>query len=195
MKLIFATNNKNKVTEVQALLNKSYNVLSLEDINCFDDIIENKDTIKGNAILKAKYIFNKYKIDCFADDTGLEVETLNGQPGVMSKRFSGSDSTSEKNMNKLLKLMEFSENRKANFKTVVALIYNGQLTTFTGLCNGEIVLVPRGKKGFGYDPVFKPAGYKFTFGEMDLELKNQIGHRAKAINKLTEFLSKKISNK
>ena len=195
MKLIFATNNKNKVTEVQALLNKRFNVLSLEDINCFDDIVENKETIEGNAILKAKYIFNKYKVDCFADDTGLEVESLNGKPGVMSKRFSGPEFSSEKNMDKLLKLIEFSENRKANFKTVVALIYKGELTTFTGLCHGEITSVPRGKKGFGYDPVFKPVGYNFTFGEMNLELKNQIGHRAKAINKLIEFLSKKISNK
>ena len=116
MKLIFATNNKNKIIEIKILLKNKFNILSLEEINCVEDIIENKDTIEGNAILKAKYIFNKYKVDCFADDTGLEVETLNGQPGVMSKRFSGSDYT-EENINKVLKLMKFSENRKANFKT------------------------------------------------------------------------------
>ena len=195
MKLIFATNNKNKVIEVQALLNNKFNVQSLEEINCFEDIIENKKTIEGNAILKAKYIYDNYKVDCFADDTGLEVESLNGLPGVMSKRFSGPDSSPEKNMNKLLKLMELSENRKANFKTVIALIYKGKLTTFTGLCSGKIITTKKGDKGFGYDPIFKPTGHKYTFAEMDLEIKNKIGHRAKAINKLIEFLSKKISIK
>ena len=195
MKLIFATNNKNKIIEVQALLNNKFNIQSLEEINCFEDIIENKDTIEGNAILKAKYVYDNYKVDCFADDTGLEVESLNGQPGVMSKRFSGADSTSNKNMDKLLKLMEFSENRKAKFKTVIALIYKGELTTFTGLCAGEIITEKKGEKGFGYDPIFKPTAHKYTFAEMDLEIKNKIGHRAKAVNKLIEFLSKKISIK
>ena len=190
MKLIFATNNKNKIIEVQALLNTKFNIQSLEEINCFEDIIESKETIEGNAILKAKYI-----VDCFADDTGLEVESLNGQPGVMSKRFSGEDSSSDKNMEKLLKLMEFSKNRRAKFKTVVALIYKGELTTFTGICAGEIITNKRGKEGFGYDPIFKPTGHKYTFAEMDLEIKNKIGHRAKAVNKLIEFLSKKISIK
>jgi XTP/dITP diphosphohydrolase len=124
MKLIFATNNKNKIIEVQALLNNKFNIQSLEEINCFEDIIENKDTIEGNAILKAKYVYDNYKVDCFADDTGLEVESLNGQPGVMSKRFSGADSTSNKNMDKLLKLMEFSENRKAKFKRGIKSLHN-----------------------------------------------------------------------
>ena len=195
MKLIFATNNKNKIIEVEALLKNKFNILSLKEINCYEDIKENKDTIEGNAILKAKYIYDNYKFDCFADDTGLEVESLNGQPGVMSKRFSGAESNSEENINKVLKLMKFSENRKANFKTVVALIYKGELTTFTGLCAGEIITNKKGEKGFGYDPIFKPTGHIYTFAEMDLEIKNKIGHRAKAINKLIEFLSKKISVK
>ncbi|MDA9357049.1 RdgB/HAM1 family non-canonical purine NTP pyrophosphatase [Flavobacteriaceae bacterium] len=191
MKLIFATSNKNKITEVQALLNREFDIQSLEDINCYDEIVENKDTIEGNAILKAKYVYGKYNIDCFADDTGLEVESLNGLPGVMSKRFSGLNYSAEKNIIKLLKLMKLSSNRKATFKTVIALILNGQLSVFTGICEGEIISTKKGSKGFGYDPVFKPNGQQFTFAEMDLEIKNKIGHRAKAINKLIDFLSEK----
>ena len=192
MKLIFATNNEDKIIEVQALLNKKIEVQSLKDINCFDEIVENKKTIKGNAILKAGYIYNKYKVNCFADDTGLEVQALNGLPGVMSKRFSGlKDYSSEKNISKLLSMMESLSNRKAKFRTVIALILNGELSVFTGVCEGEIIFTKKGSKGFGYDPVFKPSGYKFTFAEMDLKTKNTIGHRAKAVKKLIEFLSKK----
>ena len=192
MKLIFATNNEDKIIEVQALLNKKFEVQSLKDINCFDEIVENKKTIKGNAILKAGYIYNKYKVNCFADDTGLEVQALNGLPGVMSKRFSGlKDYSSEKNISKLLSMMESLSNRKAKFKTVIALILNGELSVFTGICEGEIIFTKKGSKGFGYDPVFKPSGYKFTFAEMDLKTKNTISHRAKAVKKLIEFLSKK----
>ena len=192
MKLIFATNNEDKIIEVQDLLNKKFEVQSLKDINCFDEIVENKKTIKGNAILKAEYIYNKYKVNCFADDTGLEVQALNGLPGVMSKRFSGlKDYSSEKNISKLLSMMESLSNRKAKFKTVIALILNGELSVFTGICEGEIIFTKKGSKGFGYDPVFKPSGYKFTFAEMDLKTKNTIGHRAKAVKKLIEFLSKK----
>ena len=192
MKLIFATNNDNKIIEVQALLHEKINIQSLKDINCFDEIVENKKTIEGNAILKAKYIYNKYKVNCFADDTGLEVQALNGLPGVMSKRFSGlKDYSSEKNISKLLSMMESLSNRKAKFKTVIALILNGELSVFTGICEGEIIFTKKGSKGFGYDPVFKPSGYKFTFAEMDLKTKNTIGHRAKAVKKLIEFLSKK----
>ena len=192
MKLIFATTNKNKITEVQALLNREFDIQSLEDINCYDEIVENKDTIEGNAILKAKYVYGKYNIDCFADDTGLEVESLNGLPGVMSKRFSGLNYSAEKNIIKLLNLMKFSSNRKATFKTVIALILNGQLSVFTGICEGEIISTKKGSKGFGYDPVFKPNGQQFTFAEMDLELKNRIGHRGKAVNQLVKFLLQQI---
>lgn len=191
MKLIFATNNDDKIIEVQALLNKKFEIQSLKDINCFDEIVENKNTIEGNAILKAEYVHEKFKVDCFADDTGLEVESLDGLPGVMSKRFSGLDYSAEKNINKLLSMMNLFPNRKAKFKTVIALILNGELSVFTGICEGEIVFTKKGSKGFGYDPIFKPIGHEFTFAEMDMEMKNTIGHRAKAMNKLIEFLSKK----
>ncbi len=191
MKLIFATNNDDKIVEVQALLNKKFEIQSLKDINCFDEIVENKNTIEGNAILKAEYVHEKFKVDCFADDTGLEVESLDGLPGVMSKRFSGLDYSAEKNISKLLIMMKSASNRKARFKTVIALILNAELSVFTGICEGEIVFTKKGSKGFGYDPIFKPIGHEFTFAEMDMEMKNTIGHRAKAMNKLIEFLSKK----
>ena len=191
MKLIFATNNDDKIIEVQALLNKKFEIQSLKDINCFDEIVENKNTIEGNAILKAESVHEKFKVDCFADDTGLEVESLDGLPGVMSKRFSGLDYSAEKNISKLLIMMKSASNRKARFKTVIALILNGELSVFTGICEGEIVFTKKGSKGFGYDPIFKPIGHEFTFAEMDMEMKNTIGHRAKAMNKLIEFLSKK----
>ena len=191
MKLIFATNNDDKIIEVKALLNKKFEIQSLKDINCFDEIVENKKTIEGNAILKAEYVHEKFKVDCFADDTGLEVESLDGLPGVMSKRFSGLDYSAEKNISKLLIMMKSASNRKARFKTVIALILNGELSVFTGICEGEIVFTKKGSKGFGYDPIFKPIGHEFTFAEMDMEMKNTIGHRAKAMNKLIEFLSKK----
>lgn len=191
MKLIFATNNDDKIIEVQELLNKKFEIQSLKDINCFDEIVENKKTIEGNAILKAEYVHEKFKVDCFADDTGLEVESLDGLPGVMSKRFSGLDYSAEKNINKLLSMMKLFPNRKAKFKTVIALILNDELSVFTGICEGEIVFTKKGSKGFGYDPIFKPIGHEFTFAEMDMEMKNTIGHRAKAMNKLIEFLSKK----
>ena len=191
MKLIFATNNNDKIIEVQALLNKKFDIKSLKDIDCFDEIVESKKTIEGNAILKAEYVYNKYKVNCFADDTGLEVESLHGLPGVMSKRFSGSNYSAEKNISKLLSVMKTSSNRKAKFKTVIALILNGELSVFSGICEGEIIFSKKGLKGFGYDPVFKPNGHKFTFAEMDMEIKNTIGHRAKAVKKLIEFLTKK----
>ena len=191
MKLIFATNNNDKIIEVQALLNKKFDIQSLKDINCFDEIVESKKTIEGNAILKAEYVYDKYKVNCFADDTGLEVESLNGLPGVMSKRFSGSNYSAERNISKLLNMMKSSSNRKAKFKTVIALILNGELSVFSGVCEGEIIFTKKGLKGFGYDTVFKPNGHKFTFAEMDMEIKNTIGHRAKAVKKLIEFLTKK----
>ena len=191
MKIVFATNNINKIKEVQSLIPSHILLVSLESIGCHQEIPETQNTIEGNAILKAKYIYDKYKVNCFADDTGLEVDALNGLPGVMSKRFSGLDYSAEKNISKLLSMMKSTSNRKAKFKTVIALILNGELSVFTGICDGEIIFTKKGSKGFGYDPVFKPIGHKFTFAEMDLETKNTIGHRAKAVKKLIEFLSKK----
>ena len=191
MNLVFATHNDNKVIEIQNLISNKIKVLGLNQINCFDEIIENKKTIEANAILKAEYISDKYQLNCFADDTGLEVESLNGLPGVKSKRFTGENSNSEKNMDKLLSLLKTKSNRKARFKTVIALIYNKKLTLFTGTCDGFITLEKRGNKGFGYDPIFLPNGFDITFAEMNLKQKNSISHRAKAMNQLVNYLSKK----
>ena len=191
MNLVFATHNDNKVIEIQNLISNKIKVLGLNQINCFDEIIENKKTIEANAILKAEYISDKYQLNCFADDTGLEVESLNGLPGVKSKRFTGENSNSEKNMDKLLSLLRTKSNRKARFKTVIALIYNKKLTLFTGTCDGFITLEKRGNKGFGYDPIFLPNGFDITFAEMNLKQKNSISHRAKAMNQLVNNLSKK----
>jgi len=190
MKLVFATNNLNKIKEVQSLIPKEIEVLSLKDIGCLEDIPETQDTIEGNAIQKAKYIKENYNYDCFADDTGLEVEALNGEPGVYSARYAGPQRNSEDNTNKLLKELENATTRFAQFKTVIALHLNGELQTFTGICKGEITTKKHGQKGFGYDPVFKPNGYHSTFAEMDLSLKNDIGHRGKAVKLLVDFLKK-----
>ena len=190
MKLIFATHNDNKVIEIQNLISNKIKVLNLKQINCFDEIIEDKKTIEGNAILKAKYVSDKYQLNCFADDTGLEVDSLNGLPGVKSKRFTGKKSNSEKNMNKLLSLLKNKSNRKARFKTVIALIHNKKLKVFTGVCDGAITVKKRGHKGFGYDPIFIPEGFDITFAEMNLEQKNSVSHRAKAMNQLVDYLSK-----
>ncbi|TXE13933.1 non-canonical purine NTP diphosphatase [Seonamhaeicola algicola] len=189
MKLVFATNNLNKLKEVQALLPKHIAILSLKDINCFEDIPETQPTIEGNAIQKAEYIKNKYGYNCFADDTGLETEALNGAPGVYSARFAGPQKNDQDNMVKLLNNLSNNTNRNAQFKTVIALSLNNKTQTFTGICKGKITLEKQGNKGFGYDPIFKPDGYKNTFAEMDLATKNQISHRGKAINLLVDFLS------
>ena len=189
-KLLFATNNINKLNEIQSAI-KQIEIVGLKDININEEIPETGNTLKDNALQKAQFVYNKTGLNCFADDTGLEVESLDGLPGVMSKRFSGLDYSTEKNINKLLSMMKLFPDRKAKFKTVIALILNGELSVFTGICEGEIVFTKKGSKGFGYDPIFKPIGHEFTFAEMDMEIKNTIGHRAKAMNKLIEFLSKK----
>lgn len=188
MQLVFATNNKNKLKEVQSIIPKGISLLSLTDINAFDDIPETTGTIKGNAIQKANYIKTHYGYDCFADDTGLEVKALNGEPGVDSAHYAGSQRSAEDNMNKLLTALQNQPNRTAQFKTVIALTLNGKLHTFTGICQGEITTVKHGNKGFGYDPIFKPKGFKQTFAEMDLKLKGDIGHRGKAVQKLVSYL-------
>ena len=189
MKIVFATNNKNKLKEVQSLVPLNIKLLSLEDINCTVDIPETQATIEGNAIQKAEYVKNNYGFDCFADDTGLEVNALNGEPGVFSARYAGPQRNAQDNMNKLLRELADKNSRKAQFKTVIALHLNGKLETFTGICKGEITLEKYGDKGFGYDPIFKPDGYNETFAEMDLDLKNKIGHRGKAVLELINRLN------
>ena len=188
-KLVFATNNAHKLEEVAAILKDKVELLSLNAINCHTDIPETADTLEGNAWLKSSYIYQNYALDCFADDTGLEVEALDGAPGVYSARYAeGEGHDAEANMRKLLHNMEGKENRKAQFRTAISLILDGKEYLFEGIVRGEIVREKRGNSGFGYDPIFVPEGYEQTFAEMGNELKNQISHRALAVNKLCEFL-------
>ncbi|MBD0823953.1 non-canonical purine NTP diphosphatase [Aestuariibaculum marinum] len=189
MKLVFATNNLNKIKEVQALIPEHITLLSLKDIDCHEDIPETQDTIEGNAIQKAEYIKQHYGYDCFADDTGLEVDALNGEPGVFSARYAGEQRDSNDNMDKLLDNLKNKTNRQAQFKTVIALYLNDKLHTFTGICKGEITTEKHGEKGFGYDPIFKPKGYTETFAELDLSVKNSISHRGNAVSQLVKFLN------
>lgn len=189
MKLVFASNNKNKIKEIQSILSGSIQLLSLEEIGCHEEIPETADTIEGNAILKANYVTEKYGYDCFADDTGLEVTALNGEPGVYSARYAGEQKDSNDNMNKLLKSLSGIEDRSAQFKTVVALNLNGKQHLFTGIAKGNITLDKKGNHGFGYDPIFQPENYTETFAELASEIKNKISHRAKATNQLIDFLN------
>lgn len=188
MKLVFATNNLNKLKEVQEMLPPSIELLSLKDIDCFDEIDETETTLEGNAKLKADYITHNFKYDCFADDTGLEVAILNGKPGVYSARFAGNPVNSENNMKKLLTELENKTNRKAQFRTAICLNLEGKQYLFEGVCKGEILNEKKGDKGFGYDPIFKPEGYDQSFAEMPLTTKNKISHRGLAIKKLVNFL-------
>ena len=192
MKLVFASSNKNKIFEIQSMLPETIQILSLEDIGCMEEIPETADSIEGNAILKANYVTSKYGYDCFADDTGLEVAALNGEPGVFSARYAGEQRNSDDNMNKLLANLSDKNNRKAQFKTVIALNLNGKQELFTGIAEGEITFEKSGIKGFGYDPIFQPIGYKETFAELPLEIKNEISHRGKATQKLINFLNKTL---
>lgn len=189
-RFVFATNNAHKLEEVSYILGEKVELLSLKDIGCHEDIPETADTLEGNALLKARFIAEKYHMDCFADDTGLEVEALGGAPGVYSARYAGDGHDSEANMRKLLKDMEGMENRKARFRTVFALIVDGKEHLFEGIVKGEIITNRKGTSGFGYDPIFVPEGYTQTFAEMGNELKNKISHRAVATNKLCRFLAK-----
>lgn len=189
MQIVFATNNKNKIKEVQSLIPETIELLSLEDIGCLEDIPETQPTIEGNAIQKAEYVKNNYNYDCFADDTGLEVTALNGEPGVLSARYAGPQRNADDNMNKLLSHLENANSRAAQFKTVIALHLNGEIKTFTGICKGEITTEKQGEKGFGYDPIFKAEGYSQTFAEISLEEKNKVGHRGKAVTQLIQFLN------
>ncbi|WP_445731973.1 non-canonical purine NTP diphosphatase [Mariniflexile sp.] len=189
MELVFATNNLNKLKEVQALIPKHIKLVTLNEIGCLDDIPETQNTIEGNAIEKSIYIKENYGYDCFADDTGLEVEALGGDPGVFSARYAGEQRNADDNMDKLLNQLQNKNTRNAQFKTVISLQLNNKQHTFTGICKGEITETKQGDQGFGYDPIFKPEGHKKTFAQMDLELKNSIGHRGKAVSQLVAFLN------
>jgi len=189
MKLVFATHNQNKVKEVQLLLPESIHILSLNDIGCHEEIPEIADSLEGNAILKANFVTARYGYDCFADDTGLLVDALNGAPGVLSARYAGNENNSEANMNKLLNALRNYSNRKAQFKTVIALNLNSAQYLFEGQVQGEITSEKRGNHGFGYDPIFKPDGFEETFAELPIAIKNSISHRAKAVKKLLLFLN------
>jgi XTP/dITP diphosphohydrolase len=190
MQLVFASNNKNKIEEIQHLLPSSIKILSLEDIGCHEDIPETADTIEGNAILKANYVTQKYGFNCFADDTGLEVDALNGEPGVYSARYAGEQRNPDDNMNKLLNALSGKTNRKAQFKTVITLNLDGEQHLFTGIARGEITLEKAGNQGFGYDPIFRAEGFTETFAQLSLEIKNKISHRGKATRELINFLKK-----
>ena len=190
MKLVFASNNKNKIQEIQALVPNTFQIVSLEDIGCFEDIPETADTIEGNAILKANYVTEKYGYDCFADDTGLEVDALNGAPGVYSARYAGEQKDANDNMDKLLSELKDESNRKANFKTVIALNLNGKQNLFTGIINGKIIEEKIGTNGFGYDPIFVADGFEKTFAELSMEEKSTISHRGIAVKELILFLQK-----
>ncbi|OOV18992.1 non-canonical purine NTP diphosphatase [Flavobacterium sp. LM4] len=189
MKLVFASNNLNKIKEIQSILNGSIQILSLEEIGCHEEISETANTIEGNAILKANYITEKYGYDCFADDTGLEVTALNGAPGVFSARYAGEQKDANDNMDKLLDALKEESDRTAKFKTVIALNLNGEQHLFTGIAKGEITLSKTGNRGFGYDPIFQPENYTETFAELASEIKNKISHRAKATEQLIDFLN------
>lgn len=187
-KFVFATNNLHKLEEVNAIIDDKIELLTLNDINCHTDIPETADTLEGNALIKAKFVYDNYHKDCFGDDTGLEVEALNGEPGVYSARYAGEGHNSEANIKKLLHNLEGVANRKARFRTVFALIADGKEHYFEGIINGEIIKVRKGTAGFGYDSIFVPEGYTQTFAEMGNDIKNKISHRAIATQKLCKFL-------
>ncbi|WP_338374925.1 non-canonical purine NTP diphosphatase [uncultured Flavobacterium sp.] len=190
MKLVFASNNKNKIKEIQQMLPESITILSLEDIGCTEDIPETAETIEGNAILKANYVTEKYGYDCFADDTGLQVEALNGEPGVYSARYAGEQKNANENMNKLLSNLENKTNRNAQFKTVIALNINKNQYLFTGIVKGNIIKEKIGNQGFGYDPIFVAENDTRTFAQLSIEEKAIISHRGIAVKQLINFLSK-----
>ena len=188
MKLVFATNNKHKLQEVRDIVGDRVEVLSLADIGCFDDIPETADTLQGNALIKARHIYEKYGFDCFADDTGLEVEALGGAPGVYSARYAGEECDSEANMRKLLENLTGKTDRNAQLRTVIALIINGEEMLFNGIVKGAIATEKKGDSGFGYDPIFVPEGYSESFAQMSSEMKNSMSHRFRATQQLGDYL-------
>lgn len=190
-RLVFATNNAHKLEEIRAILGNSIEILSLADIHCHADIPETADTLEGNARQKSRYVYEHYGLDCFADDTGLEVESLGGAPGVYSARYAdGQGHDSQDNMNKLLKEMEEKNDRKAQFRTIISLIEKGEERQFEGIVKGQITREKRGESGFGYDPIFQPDGYETTFAELGSDIKNRISHRARAVAALCDYLRK-----
>jgi XTP/dITP diphosphohydrolase len=188
MKLVFATNNKHKLEEMRAILGDKVELLSLADIDCHDDIPETADTLEGNALIKARYIYDKYGCSCFADDTGLEVDALGGEPGVYSARYAGENNDSEANMRKLLQNLTGKSERSAQFRTVIALIIEGEEFLFDGIVRGRISEERMGSAGFGYDPIFVPDGYEESFAQMAAEQKNAISHRSRAASALNDYL-------
>ena len=191
MNIVFVTNNKNKLFEIRSLISKKYNVKSLKDIDFHDEIDETEATLEGNALLKARHIYSKFGLNCFADDTGLEIEALNGAPGVYSARYAGPECIADDNIEKVLSELKMVKNRSAKFITVIALIINGEEFIFEGICKGIITKERIGNDGFGYDPIFLPDGSNHTFAQMDNIEKGKISHRGIAVMKLLSFLSKK----
>ena len=188
MKLVFATNNQHKLRELQQILGISIQLLSLNDIGCTDEVPENQETLEGNSAEKAFYIYNKFGYNCFADDTGLEIDALDGAPGVYSARYAGSEKSALANMAKVLREMEEINLRKARFRTVISLVIDGKEMQFEGIVDGEILREARGTAGFGYDPIFRPDGFAESFAEMNAEVKNKISHRGRAVEKLVDYL-------
>ena len=189
MKIVFATNNSNKLSEIQDILGPEFQIVSLKDIGCHEDIPETGKTLEENALQKARYVYDHYHIDCFADDTGLEVEALQGAPGVHSARYAeGTDHNSEANMEKLLRELGENNNRKAQFRTVIALILHGEVHEFEGKIEGSIAKEKKGTEGFGYDPLFVPDGYEESFAQLGMDIKNTISHRARAVEQLARYL-------
>ena len=188
MELVFATNNQHKLQELQAILGNEIKLLSLKDINCLEEIPEEQPTLEGNARQKSFYVFDKFGYNCFADDTGLEIDALGGEPGVYSARYAGADKDAEANMKKVLENLTKINNRKARFRTVISLIIDGEERQFEGAVEGEILTERKGGAGFGYDPIFQPEGLKFSFAEMELADKNKISHRGRAVQKLVNYL-------
>jgi XTP/dITP diphosphohydrolase len=188
MELVFATNNKHKLEEIQAILGDRFKVLSLQEIGCNEEIPEEQDTLEGNASQKAFFVHNKYGYNCFADDTGLEIDALNDEPGVYSARYAGPERSAEANMDKVLGKLAKIKNRKARFRTVISLVLDGKEFLFEGIVDGEILHKKKGGSGFGYDPIFQPVGFKQSFAEMNLTDKNKISHRGQAVQKLIRYL-------
>ena len=194
MKICFATNNKHKILEVSKLLGTDFQLLSLEEIGCSEELPEEQDTLEGNSRQKAEYVYQHYGISCFADDTGLEVEALGGAPGVYSARYAGEDRDGEKNIALLLKNLTGVDHREAQFRTIITFIGDDkEFMQFEGVVKGQIIAERSGEKGFGYDPVFLPEGHSRTFAEMAMDEKNQISHRARAVNQLVSYLKSKYS--
>jgi XTP/dITP diphosphohydrolase len=189
MKLVFATQNENKAQEIQSLLPEYFKIITLKDIRCFDEIPETSETLEGNSLLKASFISETYNLNCFADDTGLEIEALDNRPGVYSARYAGTEISAAANINKVLLELKGKTTRNAQFRTIITLILNKSTFTFEGIVRGEIISEKRGENGFGYDPIFVPEGEVRTFAEMSLEEKNKHSHRARAFQKMIEFLN------